>query len=120
MSDAVTDAVIDEADRSQNASLFTRRWVVIALATLCCLLWGSAYPAIKNGYALFHIAATDVPSKMVFAGYRFVFAGALLLLMSAVGGRRILVLSRKNWREVALLGVTQTSIQYVFFYIGLA
>ena len=32
---------------------FSDRRVVILLASFCCLLWGSAYPAIKNGYALF-------------------------------------------------------------------
>jgi drug/metabolite transporter (DMT)-like permease len=103
-----------------NASFFTRRWVVVTLASLCCLLWGSAYPAIKNGYALFNIAATDIPSKMVFAGYRFIFAGLLLLVMCIIGGKRIFNLSGRQFGQVSLLGLTQTSIQYVFFYVGLA
>lgn len=51
-----------------SPSIFTDRKVVFLLASLCCLLWGSAYPAIKNDYALFHIAADDIPSKLVFAG----------------------------------------------------
>ena len=103
-----------------NARFFTRPWVVVLLASLCCLLWGSAYPAIKNGYALFNIAATDIPSKMVFAGYRFVFAGLLLLAMSAMGGTNIFELTPRKFGQVSLLGLTQTSIQYVFFYVGLA
>ncbi|HAL40405.1 MAG TPA: EamA family transporter, partial [Polaromonas sp.] len=48
-----------------SQSFFTSRKVVFLLASLCCLLWGSAYPAIKNGYALFSIAANDIPSKLV-------------------------------------------------------
>jgi drug/metabolite transporter (DMT)-like permease len=103
-----------------NASFFTKPWVVVSLATLCCLLWGSAYPAIKNGYALFNIEATDIPSKMVFAGYRFIFAGLLLLVMSAVGGKRIFNFTSRQFGQISLLGLTQTSIQYVFFYVGLA
>jgi drug/metabolite transporter (DMT)-like permease len=55
--------------------VFARRNVAYACATLCCLLWGSSYPAIKNGYELFQIATDDIPSKVVFAGYRFLFAG---------------------------------------------
>ena len=99
---------------------FSNRKVVILLASFCCLLWGSAYPAIKNGYAMFAIAPDDIPSKMVFAGYRFVFAGLLLLIMAAFTKRDLFNLSWKNVRQITTLGLTQTSIQYVFFYVGLA
>jgi len=99
---------------------FSQRKVVILLATLCCLLWGSAYPAIKNGYALFAIAADDIPSKMVFAGVRFIAAGGLLLLMAVLTRRALGGLSWKKLGEITTLGLTQTSLQYVFFYIGLA
>lgn len=102
-----------------SPSIFTSRKVVFLLATLCCLLWGSAYPAIKNGYALFEIAANDIPSKLVFAGYRFVFAGLVLLVLTAAG-KKPLGLDRRTLGQVTLLGLTQTSLQYVFFYIGLA
>lgn len=50
---------------------FTRPVVVFGIAILCTLLWGSAYPAIKTGYALLSIQPHDVPSQMVFAGQRF-------------------------------------------------
>ncbi len=99
---------------------FSQRKVVFLLASLCCLLWGSAYPSIKNGYALFAIATDDVPSKMVFAGYRFVLAGLLLLLIARLTQRPIGNLTRKNLGQLLTLGLTQTTLQYVFFYIGLA
>ena len=99
---------------------FSNRKVVFLLASFCCLLWGSAYPAVKNGYLLFSIAMDDIPSKMVFAGYRFVFAGLLLLVMALISKRDIFNLSWKNMRQITTLGLTQTSIQYVFFYVGLA
>ncbi len=102
-----------------SASFFTRRHVVFAVASLCCLLWGSAYPAIKNGYALFNIAAGDIASKLVFAGYRFIFAGLVLLVIAAIG-KKTLRLDLRTLGQVSLLGLTQTSLQYVFFYIGLA
>lgn len=94
--------------------------MVILLAGLCCLLWGSAYPAIKNGYALFSIAPDDIASKSLFAGYRFVVAGLLLLVMALLTQRQILGLSLRQVRQITTLGVTQTALQYVFFYIGLA
>ena len=99
---------------------FSDRRVVILLASFCCLLGGSAYPAIKNGYAMFGIAAGDIPSKMLFAGYRFVFAGLVLLLLAVLTRRNVFVLNFRNFLSTSLLGLTQTSLQYVFFYIGLA
>ena len=101
-------------------SVFSQRKTVILLATLACLLWGSAYPAIKNGYALFAIAPADIPSKMVFAGYRFLFAGLLLLLMAGVARRDGLRPDRKALAQYTALGLTQTSLSYLFFYVGLA
>lgn len=105
----------------KNATaFFTNKKIVFLLATLCCLLWGSAYPAIKNGYALFQIADNDIPAKLVFAGYRFFFAGGLLLLLAWASGKALLRFQRGQIRQLAVLGFSQTTVQYVFFYIGLA
>lgn len=103
-----------------SPSIFTRRPVVFALATLCCLLWGSAYPSIKSGYALLSIAADDIPGKLLFAGWRFLFAGLLLLVFALMTGRSLKLRSARDAGEVCLLGLFQTSLQYVFFYLGLA
>ncbi|GAL56890.1 putative amino-acid metabolite efflux pump [Pseudescherichia vulneris NBRC 102420] len=103
-----------------SVPVFARRNVAYAGATLCCLLWGSSYPAIKSGYELFAIATDDIPSKIVFAGYRFLFAGLLLLLFAMAQRKPIARLSQRQYGQIAFLGLTQTSIQYIFFYIGLA
>ncbi|MCU6681637.1 DMT family transporter [Leclercia sp. 29361] len=100
--------------------IFARKNIVFACATLCCLLWGSSYPAIKSGYELFQIATNDIPSKVVFAGYRFVFAGMLLLLLALAQRKPIGRLSPRQFGQLTVLGLTQTAIQYTFFYIGLA
>ncbi|WP_432453766.1 MULTISPECIES: DMT family transporter [unclassified Agarivorans] len=102
------------------AIFFTRRPVVFGLAILCTLLWGSAYPAIKTGYQLLAIAPHDIASQMVFAGERFLLAGILLLILARIMGKHRFGMSIKKMRQIALLGVSQTSFQYVFFYIGLA
>ncbi|AVY96565.1 EamA family transporter [Lelliottia sp. WB101] len=107
-------------DASQPVSLFARKNIAYASATLCCLLWGSSYPAIKSGYELFQIATDDIPSKVVFAGYRFLFAGLLLLLFALAQRKPIARLTPRQFGQLTLLGLTQTSIQYVFFYVGLA
>ncbi len=100
--------------------VFSNRRVVILVASFCCLLWGSAYPGIKLGYSMFNIAAADIPSKLVFAGYRFAFAGLLLLVVAMATRRSIFVLNRGNVFSTFLLGLTQTFLNYIFFYIGLA
>ena len=99
---------------------FTDRKVVFALATLCCLFWGSSYPAIKGGYALFEVAREDIPSKLLFAGWRFFLAGVVLLGFTVATGKPLSRLSARQWRDVTQLGLLQTSIHYFFFYVGLA
>lgn len=106
--------------RADDNTLYRSRLGVFALATLCCLLWGSAYPAIKNGYALLVIAPGDIASQILFAGWRFVLAGIILLGAAVAMRKPVLALDARGVRQVALLGLTQTAVQYVFFYIGLA
>lgn len=107
-------------DSALPVPLFSRKNIVFASATLCCLLWGSSYPAIISGYELFHIDTQDIPSKMVFAGWRFLAAGVLLLLFALAQGKAIARLSPQQFGQLTLLGLSQTTLQYVFFYIGLA
>ena len=57
----------------QKTPLFARPLVMVAVAILCCALWGSATPAIKNGYLLLEVSG--VASIMLFAGIRFFLAG---------------------------------------------
>ncbi len=103
-----------------NPSLYKTRTGVFLLATLCCALWGSAFPAVKGGYALLKVAPTDIASQLLFAGWRFALAGAILLIVAMAMKKPVLAMSRRQAGQVALLGLTQTAIQYVFFYIGLA
>ena len=99
---------------------YTNRRNIVLLATLCCILWGSAYPAIKGGYALFNIATNDIPSKLVFAGYRFALAGLIVLAVQLMWKQNIFILKGKLIGQVTLLGFCQTTLQYIFFYIGLS
>jgi len=105
---------------SDSSQFFSRPIVVYGVAILCTFLWGSAFPGIKAGFALLDIAANDVPSQMVFAGQRFLLAGFLLLLLARILGRHKGNYTFKKIRQITLLGLTQTTLQYIFFYIGLA
>lgn len=99
-------------DRLQN------KGVVLALATLCCLLWGSAYPAVKIGYELFGITTTG--AQVLFAGYRFTLAGILTWIITSLYVKKIALPQRDEWGRMISLGLVQTTLQYIFFYIGLA
>lgn len=98
---------------------FMKKKVIYIFATFCCLLWGSAFPAVKSGYELFNIASEDIPSKLVFAGYRFFLAGIIVLFIGILSKKEIFKFNKKQLGQIALLGVTQTSLQYIFFYLGL-
>lgn len=104
------------------SAFFTRKSVVIGLALLACMLWGSAYPAIKNGFAMFHISADDTASKILFAGYRFFLAGVIVLIFSMYKNSvsTVFNISGKNFFRLFILGMAMTAIQYTFFYIGLS
>ncbi|MDZ7938298.1 MAG: DMT family transporter [Rhodoferax sp.] len=110
-------------NRSPNnppATRLTQPRIVLLLASLCCLLWGSAYPAIKQGYALLSIGRDDLAAQMLFAGYRFVGAGVLLMVFAWFTGRALTRLAPRQLAQTGLLGLLQTTLQYIFFYIGLA
>ncbi len=104
----------------QNKNLLTQTWFIALSASLCCLLWGSAYPCIKIGYQLFNIKTNDLAGKFLFAGLRFTLAGLLVLLIALLTKRNLTTFSRKTWGQVFIFGVTQTTLQYTFFYLGLA
>lgn len=100
--------------------LLTKPAVVYALATLCCLLWGSAFPAIKIGYRLLRIPADDPGSQILFGGLRFTLTGVLTVLIFSLFKRRLLLPRRGSLPNIGKLGFMQTLMQYIFFYIGLS
>ncbi|ACD51327.1 multidrug DMT transporter [Clostridium botulinum] len=103
-----------------KGKLYTNRKNIVILAIISCILWGSAYPAIKVGYELFNIGTNDIGSKLIFAGYRFAIAGILVLVMELINRKNIFKYSLKEFGEITLLGSTQTALQYLFFYVGLS
>ena len=100
--------------------LLSRGPVVVGLAILCNMLWGSAIPFINLGYKLFEIPAGQPATQIVFAGVRFFLAGLLTILFASAAQRRFVRPKKQNIHMVFCLGALQTVIQYLFFYIGVA
>ena len=105
---------------SEKQNMLQRPAAVALLAALCCALWGSAYPGIKTGYRLFAIASDASADQIIFAGSRFALAGILVIISGSLLEKRILLPKRSSWKKIALISLTQTVIQYIFFYLGLA
>ena len=105
---------------NKNKSLLEKPTIVVIVAVLCCLLWGSAFPCIKLGYQLFDIPSGDSSSQILFAGIRFTLAGILVILAGSMMQGKILKPSKTAIPKVLKLCMFQTVLQYIFFYIGLA
>lgn len=100
--------------------IFKNKWSVIAIAIFCSLLWGSAFPVLKISYTELQIAIDDTAAKIVFAGGRFFLAGIMLLVLLLFTQPKNLFFNKKQFLILLILGIVQTSIQYFFFYNGLA
>lgn len=106
---------------SKKSIIMQKMIVVIALATICDLLWGSAFPFIKLGYQVFKIPSNETATQILFAGLRFTIAGILVILFMSIVKREFLVpKSIKTVGRICILSCFQTILQYVLFYIGLA
>ncbi len=93
--------------------------VAAALAIFCTLLWGTAFPFIKVGYAQFGIEGNDIGSKLLFAGARFTLAGIMVLFIFLVKNKHLPKIEKNGIMPVMLLGSVQTFGQYIFTYIGI-
>lgn len=98
----------------------TKTWVVVLLALICCLLWGSAFSGVKIGYEKFKIDSSDWSSQMVFAGVRFSIAGIMALMIGSILEKKILLPKKTSFHKIAVISFFQTVAQYFFYYIGLA
>ena len=105
---------------NDQSKIFTRPLVMALLATICCLLWGSAFPAIKLGYRWFAITAEATGTQILFAGCRFTLAGILTVIIGSILEGKVLLPKRESLKKIAILSIFQTSLQYFCFYVGLA
>ena len=93
---------------------------VVLGCLICCALWGSAFPCIKIGYALFGVDAADTASQLLLAGVRFTAAGIMVIIGTSLARRTPLLPSRTDIGPILTLAAFQTVGQYIFFYMGLS
>ena len=65
--------------------------VTFGAALFCCILWGSATPAIKIAYELFGIGADDTASRIMLAGSRFIIAGLMVVIFGSLIKKKFLL-----------------------------
>ena len=109
----------DSERSTQKTGFRTNMLFVATVAVICTLLWGSAFPCIKTGYEIFHIAPEDIPSKLIFAGARFLPAGGIVLCIGLIRHPREMKLKKSDILPVSLLSLFQTFLQYLLLYAGI-
>jgi hypothetical protein len=98
----------------QRRNFLTTPRGIFLTAMVCCFLWGSAFPSIKIGYALFRMDTGHIPTQLYYAGLRFALAGVLTILMGSAAQKKPLFPGKGAWRAVLIMGGVQTVIQYLF------
>lgn len=103
---------------NENQSALSKTHIMVVLALFCCALWGSAFPCVKIGFDWLNITTTG--SKILFAGYRFFLAGVMTFIAGSILEKRILTVKKDAVLSCMGLGVVQTTMEYLFFYIGMS
>lgn len=104
---------------NRDKNFFQRPVSLLICAVIATALWGSAIPAIKIGYDLFGITESGAPVKFVFAGVRFVLAGIIVIIFDCISRKRIVLPKKNEIKGIFILGMVQTTVEYIFFYLSL-
>lgn len=100
-------------------NIFKNKKYKSILAFFCALGWSLAYPMIKLGYSEFGIGSSDLGSKILFAGVRFFSAGLFVLIFCRIKKIKANISAKKDISWLLLLAIVNTSLHYMFAYIGL-
>lgn len=95
-------------------------WTLTLQAALCCLLWGTAFPTLKLTYKALEMPADDLFNRMVLAGMRFLMSGCIIIIYLMIKDRKFPKLPKEMVLGVGIFGLLNTTLQYMFFYMGVA
>ncbi len=109
-----------EQETEQKRDLWAFFPITFLTAVFCCVLWGSATPAIKIAYELFGIGPEDTASRILLAGVRFICAGIMTIVFGSLIARKPLIPKKSSWGMIFILTMLQTVGQYYFFFTALA
>lgn len=102
-----------------NKNFFTKPFNILFLAIIATALWGSAIPVIKIGYDAFGITQSGADVKILFAGIRFVLAGIFVIIYYTISNKKFELPRKDEYKKIFWLGLVQTTIEYIFFYLSL-
>lgn len=114
-----SDSIAHGKGRGFRHYLTNKYWVIL-IALFCAVLWGSAFPVLKVSYVELGIAPDDRYAIIVLAGIRFFMASLLIFALLVLGIRQSPKVKLAMLPQLLLLGLLQISLQYFFFYNGLA
>ncbi|MGO1369976.1 MAG: DMT family transporter [Senegalia sp. (in: firmicutes)] len=103
-----------------KSKLLKNKVSVTIIAIFCSILWGSAFPVLKISYEELNILAEDIYSKVLFAGIRFFISSIIIFIVLILFLKIPIKIKKENIFIIFVLGLLQTSLQYFFFYNGLA
>lgn len=103
----------------KKINFFTKPLNILILAAIATALWGSAIPVIKIGYDAFNITNSGVEVKILFAGVRFVLAGIFVIIYYSISNNKFELPRKDEYKKIFILGIVQTTIEYIFFYLSL-
>lgn len=98
---------------------FTKPLNILILEAIATALWGSAIPVIKLGYNAFGITESGVETKLLFAGIRFFMAGIFVIIYYSITNKGFELPRKDEYKKIVLLGLVQTTVEYIFFYLSL-
>ena len=85
------------------------------------MLWGTAIPLIKSTYVELAIGQEDTGLKILLAGIRFFLAGLMTFAYFKISHKEHRIdLKKINLKFIVIIALIQTSLQYIFYYIGLS
>ncbi len=100
--------------------IFTNNIINKIMAIFCTLLWGTTAPAVKLMFDSLKIQNNDIPKQIYFAGICFTLSGIFTLIVPCIKRKKLLLINRSTITDTFLIAIMQTTLQYIFFYIGLA
>lgn len=99
-----------------------KNWIPL-VAILACIIWGTPYKLLKVFYNELHILPERFGNAyngqmLVAVSMRFFLAGLFTLIFAAIKKKQVFQIQKKQWGEVAIMGLLSTTLSYYFFNIG--
>ena len=101
--------------------MLTKKRKAILLCIFAMMLWGTAIPLIKSTYVELAIGQEDTGLKILLAEIRFFLAGLMTFAYFKISHKEHRIdLKKINLKFIVIIALIQTSLQYIFYYIGLS